>query len=246
MLLWVALCCFVLLWVASCCFVLFSVVQCCSVLFSVLVRKHAGIYEGSPPSSTTHITFYTSCHLHITVSHSNSSTSHRIIFHTWGNVSGSVLTGLRLEAKNTSCGNEHTRRPAPVPASENTRKFGLYTGTRVGEAQNPGPATHERDWTVAEQHDATHRQINEAGDSVPSGQDSVTRAVQNLRISLLPCIISGLTNPASANNGEFQEAETSAQGAQGIPSLCAVWPSCRRPSGLYWWYGAKTRRSGAV
>ena len=45
---------------------------------------------------------------------------------------------------------------------------------------------HERDWTVAEQPDSTHRRINEAGVSVPSSQDSVTRAVQNLRISDSP------------------------------------------------------------
>ena len=43
--------------------------------------------------------------------------------------------------------------------------------------------THARDWTVTEQPNATHRWINEAGGSVPSSQDSVTRAVQNLHVS---------------------------------------------------------------
>ena len=42
-----------------------------------------------------------------------------------------------------------------------------------GRSADPGPATHERDRTVTE---------HKAGDSVPRSQDSVTRAVQNLRI----------------------------------------------------------------
>ena len=99
-----------------------------------------------------------------------------------------------------------------------------YFGIRVGEAQ---------DLPHTELPDATHRRINEAGDSVPRSQDSVTRAVQNLRISGLPCI-SGPTSPAIANNGEFQEtaaAETTAQGGQGIPSLCAVRPQLQTPTG---------------
>ena len=44
-------------------------------------------------------------------------------------------------------------------------------------------STHDRDWTVTEQPNATHRRINEAGHSAPSIQHSVTRGVQNLRIS---------------------------------------------------------------
>ena len=67
----------------------------------------------------------------------------------------------------------------------NAQGRGGYAGIRVGEAQNPGHATHERDWTMTEQP-GTHRRINEAGDSVPSSQDSVTRAVQNLHISGSP------------------------------------------------------------
>ena len=77
----------------------------------------------------------------------------------------------------------------------NTRKFGGYAGTRVEEAQNPGPATHARDWTVTEQPNASHRRINEAGDSVPSSQDSVTRAVQNVHISDSPAAPLALPAP---------------------------------------------------
>ena len=73
-----------------------------------------------------------------------------------------VFNSLRLEASKTSISNELIRS-APAPALLNTRKFGGYAGTRVGEAQNPGPATHAREWTVTEQPNATHRRINEAG-----------------------------------------------------------------------------------
>ena len=54
----------------------------------------------------------------------------------------------------------------PAPALLNTREFGGYAGTRVGEAQNPQPPTHARDWTATEQPNASHMRINEAGDSV--------------------------------------------------------------------------------
>ena len=157
-------------------------------------RKRARVYKGSPPSSTTHITINTSFHLHVhlhfTISRSNNSTSHRTILHKCSTVSWSVLNSLRHEANKTSISNELIR-PAPAPALLNTREYGGYAGTRVGEAQNPRPATHARDWTVTEQPNAAHRRINEAGESVPSSQDSVTRAVQNL------CISDSLAAPAA-------------------------------------------------
>ena len=83
----------------------------------------------------------------------------------------------------------------PALALLNTRKFGGYAGTRVGDTQSPGPATHERDWTAPEQVDATHRRINEGGDSVPSSQDSVAIAVQNLCISDSPATSAALSGP---------------------------------------------------
>ena len=96
---------------------------------------------------------------------------------------------------------------SPAWVQLNAQDLGEYAGIRVGEAQNPGPATHERGWTVAEQIDATHRRINEAGDSVPSSLDSVTRAVQNLRISDSPAAPAALPAPPPPTmaelNGEF-------------------------------------------
>ena len=53
---------------------------------------------------------------------------------------------------------------------------------RLGEARNPGPVTHERD-RVAEKRIARQRRINEAGDSAPGSQDSITRRVQNVNPS---------------------------------------------------------------
>ena len=70
-------------------------------------RKRARVYKGSPPSSTTHITFNTFGHLNITISHANNSTSHRTIFHKCRTISWSVLNSLRLEANKTSFSNEH-------------------------------------------------------------------------------------------------------------------------------------------
>ena len=71
----------------------------------------------------------------------------------------------------TVFGSKQTRQPSAsspfdpcAPALVNTREHGGYAGTRVGEAQNPGLATHDGDWTVTEQPNAAHRQINEAGD----------------------------------------------------------------------------------
>ena len=203
-----------------------------------LLQKESalGFTKGSLPRSTTHIPFNTSCHLHITVFHSNSSTSHRIISHKWCDGSGSVvLTGLRLEANGTSCGNEHIRRPTPAPALRSSRKFGGYAGTRVGEVQNPGPATHERDWTVTEQPDATHRRINEAGDSVPSSQDSVTRAVQNLRVSNFPAASVAQPAPLLPVMGNSRRKPRPKQQPKEPReylrcALCAVRPGCR----LHW------------
>ena len=137
-------------------------------------------------------------------------------------------------------------------ALSNTQSRGLYAGIRAGEAQNPGPATHARDWTVTEQPKATHRRINEAGDSVPSSQDSVTRAIQN-------CIFRTPLRhqhpvPPPPTMGEFQKtatSETTTQGAQGVPSLRAVWPRCRPSLGVNRWrsraaHAAEARKSGAA
>ena len=105
----------------------------------------------------------------------------------------------------------------------NTQARGGYGGIRVGEAQSSGPAacrTRQRDWTVTEQPNATHRRINEAGDSVPSSQDSVTRAVQNLRISELPAAPAALPSPVELpNSGRRSDRTRQAAGLRAPPGL---------------------------
>ena len=56
---------------------------------------------------------------------------------------------------------------------------------RLGEAQNPRPAEHERD-SAQEEPSPRRTRINEAGDAVPGCQDSITRGVQNLQLADVP------------------------------------------------------------
>ena len=122
--------------------------------------------------------------------HSNNRTSHRTILHECGTVSWYVLNSLRLEANKTIVGHVPIR-PLPAPALLNTREHSGCAGNRVGEAQNPGPATHD-------QPNAAHRRISDAGDSVPSSQESLTRGVQNF-----PCGTGSPASPATVNNEEI-------------------------------------------
>ena len=137
---------------------------------------------------------------------------------------------LSLHAATRTSFHESLRHPQPLAQKLSCLvgrpKHGGYAGILVGEAVHPGPATHERDWTD-EQPDSTHKRINEAGDSVTSSQDSVTRAVQNLRISDSSGL-HGLTGPASVYCGEHPETPTAEKTAQRVPPLCTVLfrPSC--------------------
>ena len=132
-------------------------------------------------------------------------------------------------------------KPSPALALLDDRSHGGYAGVRLGEAQNLGSATHDKDRAAAEQRNASLRRISEAGDSVPSSQDSVTRGVQNLKISVTPATQTALPAPARA-------AETT---ASSIPSLCAMWlRSLRLQSSLrprpHAARGSETRRTTAA
>ena len=70
-----------------------------------------------------------------------------------------------------------------------------HAGVRLGEAPNPGPAAQERD-RVAEERNARQRRINEAGDSVPGSQESITRGVQNLQLTGTPATQTAPPAPA--------------------------------------------------
>ena len=140
-------------------------------------RKRVRTYKGSPSNLFSHVTLADSCHFHTVVSHYNNTTLPSATFRQPDNPSlctpphARVSTGLRV-----------TRSFWLKSSLACNQRHGGYAGIRVGEAVNLGTATHERDRTD-EQPESTHRRINEAGDSVPSSQESVTRAVQNLRIS---------------------------------------------------------------
>ena len=61
---------------------------------------------------------------------------------------------------------------------------GGCAGVRLGEAQNPEPAAHERD--VAGEPCVRRTRINDAGDAAPGSQFSITRRVQNLQLTGTP------------------------------------------------------------
>ena len=126
-----------------------------------------------------------------------------------------LLPSKRATAALTTCGITSAplfTTPSPA-ASSNLNSFtisvgprvlallnnlgrGGYAGVRLKEAKNPFPATHDRDWAAAEQRIASPRSPNEAGDSVPGSQGSVTRGVRNLQISDTLAIQTARSGPA--------------------------------------------------
>ena len=119
--------------------------------------------EPTPPSSLMHIQTATSLHLHIATFRSHDSSFHSTVHYEWATFHCSVTHShwLTTDVKHKFGQLSLARVLLNTPRD---------AGIRIGE-------THDGDWTAAEQSNATHRRINEAGDSVPSSQDSVTRAV---------------------------------------------------------------------
>ena len=110
----------------------------------------------------------------------------------------------------------------------NTQGRGGYAGIRVGEAQNEVPATHDRD---LDGNRATQRHSH-----------------TDQRSWRLSCEQPGLRDDGRSLQQKTAPPETN---ARGVPTLCAVWPSCRRSLGVHRWrshaaFGAETRRSGAA
>ena len=93
----------------------------------------------------------TSLHLHSTTFRSHDNSSHRTMHHERVTVHWSVLHSLQLKTDDS----HESGQPSSARALLNGLSHGGYGGIRVGEAENPGPATHDR-------------RINEAGVSVPS------------------------------------------------------------------------------
>ena len=133
-------------------------------------------------NSTTHVTINTSFHLHITVSHSNDSTSHRIISHKWGNVSGSVLTSLRHEAI--------------LQAAAMSTFVVVLPIASLAEHPKIRPRTcHTRE--RLDRHSQTDQRSGRLRSQQPGLCDEI-----------LPCGNSGPTSPATFSNGKFQEKKT--------------------------------------
>ena len=57
----------------------------------------------------------------------------------------------------------------------------------------------------------------------------------------LPCGTSSSACSATANNEECQKTAPAETTAQGVPPLCAVWPSCRRSLGVHRWRSRAAR-----
>ena len=138
--------------------------QACSDTVQVTISwtDEAVAQRKRAPSSCSiiHTMTDTSLHLHITTFHSHDSSSHRVMHHERGTVYWSVLHSLRLKTDDSH-----------------------ESGQLSLDLDTAGTLEFVSERRVTEQPDATHRRINEAGDSAPSSQDSVTRAVQNLHIS---------------------------------------------------------------
>ena len=148
-------------------------------------RKRAQCHkEPTPPSSRVHIQTATALHLHINTfrwllsSHGAPRTGHFSLF-------------CHPQPRQAECGKLSLAR-----ALLNTQgRGGESTLESVSVKRRTQDLPHTPETGLTEQPNATHRRINEAGDSVPSSQDSVTRAVRNLRISDSPATLAALPAP---------------------------------------------------
>ena len=123
--------------------------------------------EPTPPPFLMHIQAVTPLHLHINTFRSHDCSSHHTVHHERATFRCSFTRSLRLKTEDKhKCG-----QISLAWVSLNIQGRGRYAGIRVGEAQNPGPATHQR----LDESNGAHKRINEAGDSVPNNQASMTR-----------------------------------------------------------------------
>ena len=162
-------------------------------------RKRVRAYKGFPSNLVSHVALPDSCRFHIVCNNNTtfpSATSRQPD-------SSSHCTLPHARVSTNLCVTHSLWLKCSLAWSSNQRHGG-YAGIRVGEAVNPGPATKERDWTD-EQPNPTHRRINEAGDSVLSSQDAVTRAVQNLRISDSPASMASPAPPVPAVGNRWRQ-----------------------------------------
>ena len=202
-------------------------------------RKRARCYiEPTPPSSLKHIQTGMALHLHINTCISHDRSSHRTVHHELATFHCSV-TRLETHVK-YECG-QVSLAWALLNAQDRERYAGV------------GPSPHERDWTVTEQPGAT--QTDQRSWRLSPEQPGLCDEGRSEPAYLgLPAASVTQPAPPRPTMGEFQEAaaaaaETTLQGGQGAPLLCAAWPSCRRSLGnrrrSHASYGAEVRRFGA-
>ena len=162
-------------------------------------------------------------------SQSHDSSSHGRVHHEHATVHWSGIHSLRLKTDDNHESGQplvcacSTEQPGPRPLRWNSCRRGRKSRTRHAR----------RDWTVTEQPNATHRRINEAGDSVSSSQDSVTRGVQNLCISDSSCSTSSSACPAAGRHwriqGDRRDRNNSPKSTFGWRSAVQIPPLTKHP-----------------
>ena len=169
-------------------------------------EKASAVLQGTRTTLIPHT------YLHINTFRSHDSSSHRTAHHERATFHCSVTHSLRLK---TDVKHEFGQLSL-ARVLLNTQGCGRHVGIRVGEAQNPGPVTHDRDWTVTEHSHSDQRSWRHSAEQ-PGLRDEGRPEPAYLE---LPCGTSSPASPATANNEEFQKtgtAETTAQGVQGVP-----------------------------
>ena len=163
-------------------------------------RKRVRTYKGLPSNPLLRVTLADSCHFHSS-------------FHTTTTL---LFPAPPVENPTTPLIARHTHEfprifASPTASGSTALLPGRATkgmAGSVGEAANPGPATHERD--------PTRRRINESSPEFAKFG--------------LPSGFHGLTSPAKARSGKPAETATAATTAQRVPSLRTVRlrPGCSR------------------
>ena len=171
-------------------------------------RLCARFYKESPQCSFIHSQPDTSIHPHIPTFRARDCGAHDTWHHERASVHCSVTRSLqlKLDVSHDLC------RQSLVLALLSNLGRGGYTGVRLGEAQNPGPAT-------AQQR------------IVRGSQDSVTRGVRNMQISDTPATQTARSlSPSTAGDAQLSETSPGAAGtaAPRVSSVCAVWLKSRR------------------
>ena len=114
--------------------------------------------------------------------HSKNSTSHRTILQECGTVSWFVLNSLSAQSKQ----NKHQQRARSTCARACLAEHSRIRWVRRDSSRRSTELGHARDWTVTEHPTPVRDGSMKLATQFRAGQDSVTRAVRDLRISDSP------------------------------------------------------------